>query len=294
MARYLFVTGKLAAQSLQDCLAGMADFEYEIAVLPISVAALMDARFIAKHLTGFLGCDRIMVPGLCGGDLDLIANKAGIEVMRGPKSLKDIPAHFGSTQPLTGYGEHRVKILAEIVDAYRMSIEEILARALYFRSSGADIIDLGCPVEGAFPEIETAVFALKEAGFLVSVDSFSPDHLRRADQAGVDFVLSLNSRNLDVARRLRCKVVVIPDMEEGPDSLDRSIRQLDEWQICIIDPILRPVGFGFTHSIEDFIRIRRKVSEVRNADGVGILPSLPVPIRQGERTSGRNCNGIGH
>jgi dihydropteroate synthase-like protein len=275
MVRYLFVTGKLAAQSLGDCLKGVAAIDYEIAVLPISVAALMDASFVAKHLTGCMGCDRIMVPGLCGGDLDLIANKTGVEVMRGPKSSKDIPAYFGSARTLTGYGEHRVKILAEIVDAHRMSMEAILARAIYFRSSGADIIDLGCPVEGAFPGIEAVVSALKEVGFLVSVDSFNPEDIRRADQAGVDFVLSINSRNLELARRLRCKVVVIPDMEEGPDSLDRNIRQLDEWQISyIIDPILRPIGFGFTDSIEDVIRIRRKYPKSEMLLGVGNITEL--------------------
>ena len=38
----LFVTGKLAAPLLRETLAGMpAPFEYEIAVLGISVAALM-------------------------------------------------------------------------------------------------------------------------------------------------------------------------------------------------------------------------------------------------------------
>jgi dihydropteroate synthase-like protein len=275
MARYLFVTGKLAAQSLVDCLKRVADIDYEIAVLPISVAALMDANFIAKHLTGSTGCDRIMVPGLCEGNLDSIANKTGVEVMRGPKSLKDIPAYFGSAQTLTGYGEHRVKILAEIVDAHKMSMEEILARAVYFRSSGADIIDLGCPVEEAFPAIDAVVSALKEAGFLVSVDSFNPEDIQRADKAGVDYVLSVNSRNLDLARHLRCKVVVIPDMEEGPNSLDRNIRQLDEWQIpYIIDPILRPIGFGFTDSIEDAIRFRRKYPRSEMLLGVGNITEL--------------------
>jgi dihydropteroate synthase-like protein len=285
MARYLFVTGKLAVQSLGDCLKQVADIDYEIAVLQVSVAALMDASFVAKHLTGSMGCDRIMVPGLCGGDLDPIADKTGVEVMRGPKSLKDIPAYFGSAQTLTGYGEHRVKILAEIVDAHSMSIEEILARAFYFRSSGADIIDLGCPVEGAFPRIESVVSALKEAGFRVSVDTFNPDDIRRADRAGVDLALSLDSRNLDLARSLRCKAVVIPDMEEGPGSLDRNIRQLDEWGIsCIIDPVLRPMGFGFTESIEEFIRIRRKYPKSEMLLGVGNITELT-----GADTTGMNA-----
>jgi hypothetical protein len=92
-----------------------------------------------------------MIPGLCKCDPDRLAQKLGVEVIRGPKNLKDVPGFLGKTKNLKGYGEYRVKILAEIVDAYKMSLEEILSRAHYYRSSGADIIDLGCPVEGGFP-----------------------------------------------------------------------------------------------------------------------------------------------
>ena len=114
-----------------------------------------------------------------------------------------------------GYGAYSAKIIAEIVDAYQLSLEEILERASYFKASGADIIDLGCPVQGGFPEIGKAVKALKTHGFLVSVDSFNPEDILNADQAGVDYVLSVNSQNIELARRLRCKVVVIPDFEKG-------------------------------------------------------------------------------
>jgi hypothetical protein len=49
MSRYLFVTGKLAAPSLDSCLREIPDLQYEIVILPISVAALMDLRFMEKH-----------------------------------------------------------------------------------------------------------------------------------------------------------------------------------------------------------------------------------------------------
>jgi hypothetical protein len=91
MPRYLFVTGKLAAPSLRDCLKGIADLDFELMVLPISVAALMDAKFVAKHLMNRMDCDKVLVPGLCGGDLQVIEDTIGAEVIRGPKSLKDIP-----------------------------------------------------------------------------------------------------------------------------------------------------------------------------------------------------------
>ena len=141
MPRYLFITGKLAAKSLTATLEKMSpDFEYELVVLPISVAALMDTHFVAKHLDGARGNDVIMIPGLCKGDLSLIADKVGAQVVRGPKDLKDIPIAFGQQRDLQGYGEYRTKILAEIVDAYELSSDQIVTRAEYFRASGADKI----------------------------------------------------------------------------------------------------------------------------------------------------------
>jgi dihydropteroate synthase-like protein len=275
MHRNLFVTGKLAAQSLRDCLDGIPGLDYEVAVLPISVAALMDTQFVAKHLTSSGGCDRAMIPGACKGDLNLLSDKIGIEVSRGPKSLKDIPAFFGTIRNLKGYGEHRVKILAEIVDANKMSLESILARAHYFKSSGADIIDIGCGVDAPFPGIEKAVAALKQEGLQVSVDSFNIDDILKADRAGADIVLSVNSRNLEVARRLRGKVVVIPDFEEGPESLERNIAQLEAWHVpYIIDPILKPIGFGLADSIGEYIGFRRKHPGAEMLLGLGNLTEL--------------------
>jgi len=276
VSRYLFVTGRLAAQALADTLAKMApEFGYEIAVLPASVAALMDTRFVAKRLESVRGCDVVMIPGLCRGDPALIAEKFGVQVVRGPKDLKDIPAFFGGERRREGYGAYHVKILAEIVDAYQLSLEQVLARAEYYRASGADIIDLGCPVEGSFPDVEKVVAALKERGFVVSLDTFNTEDILRADRAGLDMLLSVNSRNLELARRLKCKVVVIPDFDQGLESLERNIAQLEAWGVpYIIDPILNPIGFGFTESLYRFYETRRRHPQAEMLMGVGNLTEL--------------------
>ncbi len=276
MPRCLFVTGKLAARSLKGILERMPpEFEYEVAILPISVAALMDTRFIARHLPGAAGCDKVMIPGLCQGDINLIADKLGVEAVRGPESLKDIPALLGAPRRLEGYGAYRMKILAEIVDAHRIGLEGILSRAEYFRANGADIIDLGCPVEGGFPEIDKAVRALKAEGFLVSVDTFNEEDILRADEAGVDLLLSVNSRNISLAQRLRCKVAVIPDFEQGMESLERNIALLESWNVpYIIDPVLNPISFGFAESIGNFIAARRKHPQAEMLMGLGNLTEL--------------------
>ena len=71
---------------------------------------------------------QVMIPGLCRGDLAVIEARVGVPVVRGPKDLKDLPAFFGQERVLEGYGEYDAKILAEIVEAYRMPFADILAR----------------------------------------------------------------------------------------------------------------------------------------------------------------------
>jgi dihydropteroate synthase-like protein len=276
MPRYLFITGKLAAEPLGNILKDLPlEFEHALAVMPISVAALMDTSFIAKHLerTGDLDC--IVIPGLCGGTLSPIEEKFGVRVIRGPKSLKDLPSFFGQVRLPQNYGEYAVKIIAEIVDAHLIGLDAIMERASYFRGCGADVIDLGCPVSGGFPEIGIAVNALKDRGYTVSVDSFNPDDIMNADAAGVDYALSVNSQNIDLARRLRCKVVVIPDSEGRMESLDRNIAQLEAWGVpYIIDPVLSPIGLGFADSIGNYISVRRKFPESAMLMGIGNLTEL--------------------
>ncbi len=276
MPRYLFVTGKLAAQSLTSTLEKMSPaFEYELAILPISVAALMDTQFVAKHLDNAKGSDMIMIPGLCKGDLTLIADRVGVPVIRGPKDLKDIPAAFGQQRQLEGYGEYRTKILAEIVNAYELSLDQILIQAEYFRAGGADIIDLGCPVKGQFPHVGEVVAALKARRFAVSIDTFDAEDILQADRAGVDYLLSVNSRNIELVPRLACKVVVIPDFDQGLESLERNIAQVQAWKVpYIIDPILNPISFGFTESVHRFYETRRRYPQAEMLMGVGNLTEL--------------------
>lgn len=276
MPDYLFVTGRLAADSLIHTLQKMApDFEYEVAVLDISVAALMTTQWIAQHLPEDRGCNQVMIPGPCQGDLSLVQERVGVPVTRGPNDLKDLPAFFGCERNLEGYGEYRVKILAEIVEAYRMSLEDIIATAEYYRANGADIIDLGYPTQGECRGVEKVVAALKERGFIVSLDNFDPDIILAADEAGIDLLLSVNSTNLALAPRLHCKVVVIPDFGQGLESLERNAAQLQEWGVpYIMDPILDPINFGFTECLYRFYETRRRYPDAEMLMGLGNLTEL--------------------
>ena len=273
---YLFVTGRLAADALKAALERMdLDFEYRVTVLGISVAALMNTDWIARQLADAQGCRKVIISGWCQGDLSVIEERVGVPVLRGPKDLKDLPVFFGRERVLEGYGEYETKILAEIVEAYRMPWEEILARANYYRASGADIIDLGCPVQGGFPGVAEVVARLKERGFVVSLDTFDPETILRADEAGLDLLLSINSRNMDLAPKLHCKVVVIPDFDQGLPSLEQNIAQLETWGVpYVIDPILNPINFGFAESLHRFYEVRQRYPDAEMLMGLGNLTEL--------------------
>ncbi len=278
MPDYLFVTGNLAADALVDTLEAMEpDFDYRVKRLDVSVAALMNARWIARHLDSAEGCDQVMVSGWVQGDLSLIEEKVGVPVVLGPKDLKDIPVFFGGERLLPGYGEYRVKILAEIVEAYQMDWDDILARAEYYRASGADIIDLGCPVgmDEGFPGVGEVVTRLKEHGFQVSLDTFHHETILQADEAGLDMLLSINDTNMALAPRLNCKVVVIPDFDQGLESLERNIAQLEAWGVpYVIDPIVSPITFGFADCLYRYYETRRRHPEAEILMGVANLTEL--------------------
>ena len=79
--RVLFVTGKLAEPALRRVLSETdLPFSAEVAVMRITVAALMTTDWIARFLDVPSGMDLVMIPGLCEGDVGAVAAKAGVRV----------------------------------------------------------------------------------------------------------------------------------------------------------------------------------------------------------------------
>jgi dihydropteroate synthase-like protein len=278
LTEYLFITGKLAANALQAVLENMAPrFTYKIEILNISVAALMNTAWIARHVAPIVpeGCKQIVIPGDCKGQLSEIQSQTRVIAVRGPKDLKDLPVFFGGKQDRKDYGQYRVKIIAEITEAYRMSDAAVIATAEYYRKSGADIIDLGGPAMGTFEGVDRIVRELKSRNFKVSLDSFDPDTIRMADRAGIDLLLSINSTNIDLAPRLKCKVVVIPDPDQGLRSLEENARKLEKAGVSfVLDPILNPLGLGFADSLQRYHAVRQRFPEAEIMMGIGNLTEM--------------------
>jgi dihydropteroate synthase len=281
--RVLFVTGRLAEPALRRVLARMdPPFACEVATLGITVAALMTTTWIARHLTligeAYADADLVLIPGLCEGDLQVIVERVGIPVERGPKDLREIPTYFGRAAATVDYGAWDIEIVAEINDAPRLTRESLRSAAEYFRSSGADVIDIGCTPGQAFPALADVVQDLTTAGMRVSVDTFDPDEIRTAIAAGAELVLSVNGSNIDVARDVAgspARVVVVPDLGGNLETLEPSLDKLSRWGVgYLIDPILEPIGYHFMASLERYAEVRRRYPGAEMLMGIGNLTEL--------------------
>lgn len=273
----LFLTGKLAEKSLHKVLVGMhpSEFGYDVLNIGISVAGLMTADLILRRLPNHGNSTRIMVPGRCRGDLDVLSRHYGVPVVRGPDELKDLPQFFGKKGASEDLSRYDVRIFAEIVDAPQSSIEQILRRAESYRKDGADVIDLGCLPETPFPHLEEAVAALKSAGYQISVDSVEPKELLRGGKAGADYLLSLKEDTLWVADEVASIPVLIPQQSGDLASLERAMEyMMKRKRRFIADSVLDPVHFGFADSLVRYHELRRRHPEVEIMMGVGNLTEL--------------------
>jgi dihydropteroate synthase len=277
--RVLFVTGKLAEPALRRVLNEMhPSFASDVAVMKITVAALMTTPWIARFLEVPPETDLILIPGLCEGDAAVLGDRFGVRVEKGPKDLREIPRYFGHAAAAADYGSYSIEILAEINNAPKLSRAEIMTAAGYFRASGADVIDIGCTPGLPFPDLADVVRELRRSSVRVSVDSFDPAEIRTAVEAGAELVLSVNGSNLDVARELagtECRVVVIPDFGAGLDTLDRNIESLERWRVrYLIDPVIEPIGFGFMASLERYAEVHRRYPTIAQLMGIGNITEL--------------------
>jgi dihydropteroate synthase len=277
----VFVTGKLAEFSLRlvvQPLSAEIGFDFQIEVLPISVAALMQVEWIARKFSlsdQLARPDRVILPGWCQGDLGILVGRFEVAFERGPKDLHDLPDYFGKLRTPVDLSNYEIEILAEINHAPRQGAAEIVLAAGSLRADGADLIDLGCVPGESWEQAGEVTRLLRNEGMRVSIDSFERREVEAAVAAGAELVLSCNSSNVDWAARLGIEVVAIPDDPHDLDSLEQTIERLYAAGARFrIDPILEPIGSGFARSLERFFIARRRWPQLELLMGVGNLTEL--------------------
>jgi dihydropteroate synthase len=274
-----FVTGRLAEYSLRQVVEPLAadlKFQYTIDVLKITVAALMTTEWVSRRLSTPAEATRVIVPGYCQGDLAILEATAGCPVERGPRDLRRLAAFFregGSSA--TDYGGYDIELLAEINHAPGMPLSEVIQEAAGLAAAGADMIDLGCTPGETWQGVGAAVRALKDEGHRVSIDSMNITEIAAATAAGAELVLSVNQTNCRAALDWGVEVVVIPDDPQTLAGLDKTIEILSGAGVPLrVDPVLSPIGFGFTCSLGHYIEVRRRYPDAEMMMGIGNLTEL--------------------
>jgi len=276
--RLLFLTGRLAHARLSRMIAsfGAEAHDWRIVDIGVKVAALMTQDIIARRLARPVDADRVILPGRCRADLAWLSQEFGAPFERGPEEISDLPAFLGRRGAAVDLTRHDMRIFAEIVDASKMSVADILTRAQALAKDGADVIDLGCLPDTPFDHMEAAIAALQGAGLKVSVDSADIDELRRAARAGADHLLSLDERTLEILPDGSPLVpVLVPSPHGDLDSLQRAAQKARTRGInFILDPILDPIHFGFAASLERYVETRRREPDAEIMMGTGNLTEL--------------------
>ncbi len=275
---YHFVTGRLAEHAVRDTVEKVAEkvgFRYSIQVLPITVAALITSKWLLRHLELPPQCDCLFLPGYLEREYASLQESLPVEILIGPRDIRDLPMFFGQKANRDDYGEWDIEILAEINHANQLSLEELLREAQKMVRSGADIIDLGCTPNQPWSKVRDAVCMLRDEGLRVSIDSFDQHEVTQACSAGAELVLSVNSTNREASVDWGAEVVVIPDTPGDKKSFEKTIVFLAEQNIPMrLDPILEPIGCGFAESLRRYAECRELFPEATMMMGIGNLTEL--------------------
>lgn len=302
--KVLVVTGKLAESSVKKYVAELAD----VYVCNIDVAAFITPKMLED--LDFSKYDLVLVPGLTKGNRwNELEKKKGVKIRLGPlhaydlkyvlefvdkiefsheipacrliekikaeeviKSVDLLESHFKfKIRDVPVGGKSRMKVVAEIVNFN--SIEDLRRKIEYYTASGADIIDIGIPLEFDSEFISKAIkFAVDYSKLPVSIDTFSKKAIELGVKHGVDMIMSVSYKNLDAATFIENQAVVVVerDVRKLIKLTELLKKRLDK---IIADPILDS-PFNVAKSIARYMEFRRLDSETPLLFGVGNVTEL--------------------
>ncbi|WNZ29401.1 MAG: dihydropteroate synthase-like protein [Candidatus Bathyarchaeota archaeon] len=128
-----------------------------------------------------------------------------------------------------------MRVMAEIVDAPLMSVQELQRTAKRYVKSGAHIIDVGMIAGDSRPaDAQQAVEAVKEVvNVPISIDTLDPLESQAAVSAGADLILSLDAGNIDELSSFASEVAVVAiptNQRQGyfPKTVDERVAYMEQ------------------------------------------------------------------
>ncbi len=184
-----------------------------------------------------------------------------------------------------------MRIIAEIVNAPVLQIENVIKRARYYEAEGADIIDIGMLAGRPMPgKVEAIIEAVRNSVNLpISIDTLEPSEIEVAVDNDIDLILSVDSGNMDEVASFvsNTPAVVLPsNMKEGlmprfaekrVEALMKNIHRARELGIMniIADPVLEPpLNPGLMESLKAYQIFRQKDEETPVLFGLGNVTEL--------------------
>lgn len=323
--KILLVTGRLAQEQVQayereaDVL--VADVDVAAFITPRMLEAAAPANYDLILIPGAVTADFREAENILGtsvrlgpkhaadlgevlehlkrGDLELSRTIPACQLLQGEmreQAFRDIERLEAEAVAVLQIGQlkigggSRMKVLAEVVDATRISPGDLIRKVRYYRGQGADMIDLGLPLDARAEEVKAALDAAKSAADLpVSIDTIRPDLLLAGLEGGADMLLSLDADNIPIVgeavARTGVPAVVIPG--PGTASLEENLKAAEDLGIRVIaDPILDPPLQGLASSLQRYMQFSLdhpelpiffgagNVTELIDADTVGVYALL--------------------
>jgi len=299
--KILAVTGKLAESEVRR-------YVDNVHVVNIDVAAFITPSHLKS--IDMSRYDLVLVPGLAKGDWRKLEEERGVKIRLGPIHASDlgivlenldtielshnIPAckllniskkeesvrlvdsqhdYVFKIGEVEIGGNTRIKIVAEVVDATEMERDELISKIDYFIESGADIIDLGIPVEFSVDDVRRAVkTAVEYSSVPVSIDTFSRKAIEAGINAGVDMVMSVSVSNTDAIEAIKDVAVVV--VERNLEILSSLIEKVRRRTDKVIADCLLDAPFLISDSIIRYKNFRKRDELTPLLFGIGNVTEL--------------------
>lgn len=180
-------------------------------------------------------------------------------------------------------GDFPPGIVGEIVDAPRLSNDEIIDTARRYVEEGVEILDIGMVAGEKMPqEIPRIISTLKENFDIpLSIDTTVKSEIGKAIENNIDLIVSIDGSTIDEFKNIDIPTVIIPrnpDREFYPSNpqekigyLEKLLERADDlgYEKPIGDPILEPVNQGFTDSLTAFYELKKKHPKIPLFMGIG-------------------------